>query len=104
MCQSRLRVLRAAAPHFPQLRKLLYLLYEAIREHQLIDSIDVALDAGDFENLCELCGVSDYKYLITPEPRGGSLVDDTEEPRSLQQPKLLDLESDLHVSSSRPVR
>ena len=49
MCQSRLRVLRAVAAHFPQLRKLFYLLYEAIREHQLIDSIDVALHAGDLK-------------------------------------------------------
>ena len=39
MCQSRLRVLRAAAPHFPQLHKFLFLLYNAIREHRPLDSI-----------------------------------------------------------------
>ena len=97
MCQSKLRVLRAASPHFPQLRKLLYDLYEVIREHRPIESIDEALGAGDFENLCELCHISDYKCLFTPEPSGDSSVDDTEEPRRLQQPKLIDLELDLHV-------
>ena len=97
MCKSKLRVLRAAALHFPQLRKLLYHVYETIREHQPIEGIDVALAAGDFENLCELCGISDYKCLLTPEPSGSILFDDTEEPRRLQQPKLIDPESDLHV-------
>ena len=42
-CQSSLRVLRAAATHFPQLRRLVCLLYEAIRQHRLLESIDTAL-------------------------------------------------------------
>ena len=35
-CQSSLRVLRAAATHFPQLRRLVCLLYDAIRQHRLL--------------------------------------------------------------------
>ena len=97
MCQRRLRVLRAAAPHFPQLHKFLFLLYNAIREHRPLDSIDTALCAGDFHELCKICGVSDYTPLITTELSSGSCVADAEEPRSLQQPKLPDLELDLHV-------
>ena len=50
-CESSLRVLRAAATHFPVLRRFLILLYEAIRQHHLLDSIDTALCAGDFEAL-----------------------------------------------------
>ena len=46
-CQSSLRVLRAAATHFPQLRRLVYLLYDAIRQHRLLENIDTALCAGD---------------------------------------------------------
>ena len=42
-CQSSLRVLRAAATHFPQLRRLVCLLYDAIRQHRLLESIDTAL-------------------------------------------------------------
>ena len=98
MCQSRLRVLRAAAPHFPQLCKFLFLLYNTIREHSPLDSIDMALCAGDFEELCQLCGISDYTCLISTVLSSGSCVEDAEEPRSLQQPKLPDLESDLHVT------
>ena len=45
-CQSSLRVLRAAATHFPQLHRLVCLLYEAIRQHRLLESIDTVLCAG----------------------------------------------------------
>ena len=57
-CQSSLRVLRAAATHFPQLRRLVCLLYDAIRQHRLLESIDTALCAGDLEKLLKLCAVS----------------------------------------------
>ena len=49
-CQSSLRVLRAGATHFPQLRRLVCLLYEAITQHRLLESIDTALCAGNFAN------------------------------------------------------
>ena len=48
-CKSSLRVLCAAATHFLLLRRLVGLLYEAIR-HRLLESIDTALYARDFEN------------------------------------------------------
>ena len=50
-CESSLRVLRAGATHFPLLKRLVGLLYEAIRQHRLLGSIDTALCAGDFEKL-----------------------------------------------------
>ena len=42
-CRSNLRILRGAAPHFPVLCRLLCLLYEAIRHHKMLHSIDTAL-------------------------------------------------------------
>ena len=60
-CQSNLRVLRVAATHFPQLRRLVCLLYEAIRQHRLLESIDTALCAGNFDRLSKLCGISHYQ-------------------------------------------
>ena len=62
--ESNLRVIRAAAAHFPVVRMFTVLLYTAIRQHCLIESIDTALCAGDFEKLAELCHVSDYKDLF----------------------------------------
>ena len=59
-CKSNLRVLRAVATHFPLLRRLVGLLYEAIRQHRLLESIDTALCAGDFEKLTELCCITEY--------------------------------------------
>ena len=62
-CQSSLRALRAAATHFPQLRRFLHLLYEGIRQHRLLESIDTALCTGDFEKLSKLCAISYCKPL-----------------------------------------
>ena len=44
-CDSKLRILRTASPHYPMLRRFLNHLYEAIRYHKLIDSIDSALSS-----------------------------------------------------------
>ena len=63
-CQSSHRVLRAAATHFPQLRRFLHLLYEAIKQHRLLESIDIALCTGDFEKLSKLCAIS-YRKLLS---------------------------------------
>ena len=63
-CDSSLRILRAAATHFPLWRRFVVLLYEAIRLHRQLDSIDSALCAGDFSRLVQLCGLSDYKVLF----------------------------------------
>ena len=63
-CDSSLRILRAAATHFPLLRRFVVLLYEAIRLHRQLDRIDTGLCAGDFSCLVQLCGLSDYKVLF----------------------------------------
>ena len=59
-------MLRAAAPHYPRLRKLLQHVYEAIRLHRFINDIDVALCNGDFEQLCLLLGISNYAKFLGP--------------------------------------
>ena len=101
-CESSLRVIRAAAAHFPVVRMFTVLLYTAIRQHRLIDSIDTALCAGDFEKLAELCHVSDYKYLFkacssSDDGSAAGLDHDSSQPIKLQEQKLPDIESDLPV-------
>jgi len=99
-CQSSLRVLRAAATHFPELRKLKRIVYEAKREDFKVESIDTALCAGDFEKLCKLCGMLHYKDLFSTEQTSDSCCDSNcniEVPLRLQEPKLPDLESNMHV-------
>ena len=98
-CESSLRILRAAATHYPLLRRFLVLLYEAIRYHHLLDSIDTALCAGDFETLSKICGIADYEVLFRvcaggPDP----LLDKgTNQSIRLQQPNLPDVETDFHL-------
>ena len=98
-CESSLRVLRAAATHFPVLRRFLILLYEAIRQHRLLDSIDTALCAGDFEALLTICGMQDCKALFTTcsPDQTSSLEDSANQPIRLQQSNLPDLETYLHL-------
>ena len=104
-CDSRLRILRAAATHFPLLRRFVVLLYEAIRLHRQLDRINSALCA-DFNSLVQICGLSDYKVLFkacSVDEACSSAIhvgledDDTSQPIRLQEPKLPDLKSDLHV-------
>ena len=98
-CSSSLRILRGAAPHFPVLRRLLCLLYEAVRHHKMLHSIDTALCVGDFETLCCLCCISDDKKLFSAgiSRSGCNAALNVDQLIALQQPKLPDLESDLHV-------
>ena len=63
-CDSTLRVLRAAAPHYPTLRRFLSHLYAAIRSHRAIDSIDTALTNGDIKDLSRLCGFTNYQNIM----------------------------------------
>ena len=42
------RVLRSAAPHYPLMHKLLQLVYEAIRSHRIIKTIDSTLRTENF--------------------------------------------------------
>ena len=102
-CKSRLRILRAAATHFPLLRRLVVLLYEAIRLHRLLDNIDTGLCAGDFKKLVRICDIENYKVLFSANSISADAVsvdavaDDTDLPIGLQKPNLPDLESELHV-------
>ena len=107
-CQSSLRVLRAAATHFPQLRRLVCLLYDAIRQHRLLESIDTALCAGDLEKLLKLCAVSYDKLFRSIDSNEDSCgtadsEDAVHQPIRLQQPKLPDLESHLHVEHTQVI-
>ena len=63
-CESCLRVIPAAAAHFLVVQMFTVMQNTAIRQHRLIDSIETALCAGDFEKLTELDHVSDYKDLF----------------------------------------
>ena len=100
-CESSLRILRAAATHFPLLRRLVVSVYEAIRQHRLLESIDVGLCAGDFEKLLEICRIEDCKVLFSASSCDASsidaLADSTDQLIRLQQPNLPDLESELCV-------
>ena len=50
-CSSPLRVIRAAAPHYPVMRMFTRLLYSACKCHMTIKAIDSALQAGDIDDL-----------------------------------------------------
>jgi len=73
------------------------IVYEAKREDF---KIDVALCAEDFEKLCKLCGMLHYKDLFSTEQTSDSCCDSNcniAMPLRLQEPKLPDLESNMHV-------
>ena len=97
--QSSLRVLRAAATHFPQLRRLVFLLYDAIRQYRLLERIDTALCAGDLEKLQAVSYGKLFSSIDSNEDSCGAADsgDAVDEPIRLQQPNLPDLESHLHV-------
>ena len=98
-CKSSLRVLRAGATHFPLLRRFVGLLYEAIRQHRLLQSIDTALCAGEFEKLTKLCAISDYNDLLKTcsSDSAADVEDGDSQLIRLQQPNLPDLETDLYI-------
>ena len=94
------RILRAVAPQFPQLRRLIHLVYETVRHHKFINSIDSTLHTGDFKKLCTLCSISDYKEIFSVNVTGSSLrarVGVNDQFMLLKQPKLPDLESHMHI-------
>ena len=78
------------------------MLYEGIRQHRLLESIDTALCAGDFEKLLKLCAISYCKLFSSTGSNEDSCgaadsVNAVDQPIRLQQHKLPDLESHLHV-------
>ena len=67
MCSSLLRALRAAATHYPHLRRFLVLLYSARNHHRQIYAIDTALDSLDFDQLMGVAGISHFEELCQSE-------------------------------------
>ena len=53
-CCSKLRKLRSASVHYPNLRRLLKHFYKARKSHRTIDSIDTCLASGDVIELMKL--------------------------------------------------
>ena len=64
MCNSKLRILRAASVHYPTLRKLLHAIYMARRHHNVVADIDNALCTYDYKTLCKLMCVEECEDLI----------------------------------------
>ena len=97
-CLSTLRLLRAVAPHYKNVRNLLSLVYNAIRLHKVVHSIDVALCTGKFETLCRLLNITDYAELLSASYQSADHYRSGEAQLSvLQEPSLPDLETYLHV-------
>ena len=67
LCKSLLRSFRAAATHYPLLRRFLVLLYSARNHHRKIYAIDEALHAVDFDRLMRVTGISDFEELCQSE-------------------------------------
>ena len=91
-CESKLSTLRAAAPHYPVLRAGLY---ENIRYHKFIASIDSALRSGKFVSLAFLCCFCDYRKLFS-----SNLTDEASVARpsvDIQRPNMPDIESELCI-------
>ena len=63
-CQSQLRVLRAAATHFPVLRQFLHDVHSAIRSHMCVFEIDKALCSGNFQRLMQITDVDKLDALL----------------------------------------
>ena len=82
-------MLCSAAPHYFQF------VYEAIRCHEII-KIDSTLCTEDFETLRYLCGIEEFKPLFSV-CRNDVTAD------MLQEPKVLDLESQLCRDNARMV-
>ena len=59
--KSQLRILRAAATHYPLLGKFLHNVHTAIRSHMFVQ----ALCAGDFCALMELTEMIDFETMLT---------------------------------------
>ena len=62
-CSSPLRVIRAAAPHYPVLRGFLWRLYAAYKKHKDIKAIDGMLSSGSVEELIKYLGLQEEEDL-----------------------------------------
>ena len=98
--ESKLRILRAASPHYPKLRRFLAALYESIRNNKHILSLDEALQSDDFEMLVKLCYDDDYQKSLSSETvmdTSSNVSSIQDAPVGLQQLQLPDLEADLYL-------
>ena len=90
------------------MRKLLYLVYRAIRLRVFVNSIDVALCNGKFEALCNLLDITDYAELLraSNQTADNYRSDDSSDAQLpvLQEPGLLDVESYLHVQHAELIQ
>ena len=57
-CESKLRILRAAAVHYPKLAVFQKDVYLARRQHFIIQKIDLAIENKDYGSLLEICRTS----------------------------------------------
>ena len=53
-CTSKLRILRAASPHYPMLRTFLRNVYQAMNYDNAVSLIDQALSEGDVDALIKI--------------------------------------------------
>ena len=58
-CTSKLRILRAASPHYPMLRTFLHNVYQAMSYDNAVSLIDHALSEGDVDALIKIAIHSD---------------------------------------------
>ena len=101
-CSSKLRTLRAAAPHYPRLRTFLTKLYEAMRKHRFIASIDCYLRAGNFSLLVSMLDLKPYNKLFQTDSMDNTGASHKVRVGSrpelvIQRPNLPNLESELYV-------
>ena len=66
-CTSRLRILRAAAVHYPVLRTMLSNIYHARRSHNGIRDIESGLSEGSISSLKNILKVQDLSELLDEE-------------------------------------
>ena len=104
-CESKLRTLREAASHYPMLQSFLTTLYEAIRSHKMIASIDSALRTGKYASLALWCGIKDYRKLFSSEHNSNSTgTNCASKPTvDIQMPNLPDVESVLQVKHAQMI-
>ena len=75
------------------------MLYDAIRQYRLLESIDTALCAGDLLKLCAVSYGKQFSSIDSNDDSCGAAEseDAVDEPIRLQHHKLPDLELHLHV-------
>ena len=67
LCQSKLRILRAASVHFPVLQTFLHNVYHAKKCHATVATIDSALEDANPKVLMEVLSIAEYEELIADE-------------------------------------